>query len=114
MPNPTPHNSQTIAQWAWDSWLSNDSGYPTEVMAWVDNNGRCNSGSFGTQLDAPVTIAGEGRDAAPRPQQQRVHLVAGRLRRRRHLRPAGIRHCDLLALLKWMQANGYAAPGARH
>ena len=40
----TPHNSQTIAQWSWDMWLSNDSGYPDEVMAWVDTNNRCNSG----------------------------------------------------------------------
>lgn len=108
----TPHNSRTIAQWAWDSWLSNDSGYPTEVMAWVDNNGRCNSGSFGTQVHAPVTIAGQEWTPHRYPNSNEfIWSLDG---------PGGAGTCaqqasgtvDLLALLKWMQANGYAAPGA--
>jgi hypothetical protein len=108
----TPHNSQTIAQWAWDNWLSNDAGYPDEVMVWVDNNGRCNSGSFGTQVHAPVTIAGQEWTPHRYPNSSEfIWSLDG---------PGGAGTCaqqasgtvDLLALLKWMQANGYAAPGA--
>ena len=108
----TPHNSQTIAQWAWDNWLSNDAGYPNEVMVWVDNNGRCNSGSFGTQVHAPVTIAGQEWTPHRYPNSgEFIWSLDG---------PGGAGTCaqqasgtvDLLALLKWMQANGYAAPGA--
>ena len=108
----TPHNSQTIAQWAWDNWLSNDSGYPSEVMVWVDNNGRCNSGSFGTQVHAPVTIAGQEWTPHQYPNgSEFIWSLDG---------PGGAGTCaqqasgtvDLLALLKWMQANRDAAPGA--
>jgi hypothetical protein len=105
----TPHNSQTIAQWSWDLWLSNDSGYADEVMVWVDTNGRCNSGSFGTQLHAPVTIAGQEWTPHRYPNSSEFIWTLD-----------GSGTCaqqasgtvDLLALLKWMQANGYAAPGA--
>jgi hypothetical protein len=108
----TPHNSQTIAQWAWDNWLDNDSGYPDEVMVWVDNNGRCNSGSFGTQVHAPVSIAGQEWTPHRYPDSSEfIWSLDG---------PGGAGTCaqqasgtvDLLALLKWMQANGFAAPGA--
>jgi hypothetical protein len=108
----TPHNSQTIAQWAWDNWLSNDAGYPDEVMVWIDNNGRCNSGSFGTQVHAPVTFAGQEWTPHQYPNSSEfIWSLDG---------PGGAGTCaqqasgtvDLLALLKWMQANGYAAPGA--
>jgi hypothetical protein len=108
----TPHNSQTIAQWAWDNWLSNDAGYPDEVMVWVDNNGRCNSGSFGTQVHAPVIIGGQEWTPHRYPNSNEfIWSLDG---------PGGVGTCaqqasgtvDLLALLKWMQANGFAAPGA--
>jgi hypothetical protein len=108
----TPHNSQTIAEWAWDNWLSNDSGYPDEVMVWVDTNGRCNSGSFGTQVHAPVTIAGQVWTPHRYPNSSEfIWSLDG---------SGGVGTCaqqesgtvDLLALLKWMQANGFAAPGA--
>jgi hypothetical protein len=108
----TPHNPQTIAQWAWDNWLSNDAGYADEVMVWVDNNGRCNSGSFGTQVHAPVTIAGQEWTPHQYPNSREfIWSLDG---------PGGVGTCaqqasgtvDLLALLKWMQANGFAAPGA--
>src|SRR5262245_14701808 len=35
-----PHNSGTIAQAAWDIWLSNNGSHPNEVMVWVDNVNR--------------------------------------------------------------------------
>ena len=108
----TPHNSRTIAQWAWDNWLSNDAGYPNEVMVWVDTNGRCNSGSFGTQVHAPVIIAGQEWTPHRYPNSSEfIWSLDG---------PGGAGTCaqqasgtvNLLALLKWMQANGFAAPGA--
>jgi hypothetical protein len=108
----TPHNGQTIAQWSWDLWLSNDSGYADEVMVWVDTNRRCNSGSFGTQLHAPVTIAGQEWTPHRYPNSKEfIWTLDG---------SGGAGTCaqqasgtvDLLALLKWMQANGYASPSA--
>jgi hypothetical protein len=108
----TPHNSQTIAEWAWDNWLSNDAGYDREVMVWVDTNGRCNRGSVGIQVHAPVTIADQQWTPHEYPHNgEFIWSLDG---------PGGASTCaqqasgtvDLLALLKWMQANGFAAPGA--
>jgi hypothetical protein len=107
----TPHNGQTIAQWAWDNWLDNDSGYPDEVMIWVDNNGRCNSGSLGTQVHAPVTIAGQEWTPYQYDSTEFIWSLDG---------SGGAGTCaqqasgtvDVLALLNWMQANGHAAAGA--
>jgi hypothetical protein len=100
-----PPNSGTTAQAAWDIWLSNDAGFPNEVMVWVDNVNRGDGGatqkasaSFGGQdwtlyqngggeliwsLDAPGTFALQGSGTV-----------------------------DLLALLRWLQNNGHAAAGA--
>jgi hypothetical protein len=100
-----PHNSGTTAQAAWDIWLSNDAGFPNEVMVWVDNVNRGDGGatqkasaSFGGQdwtlyqngggeliwsLGAPGTFAQQGSGTV-----------------------------DLLALLRWLQNNGHAAAGA--
>lgn len=108
----TPHNSQTIAEWAWDNWLSNDGGFSNEVMVWVDDNGRCNSGSLGTQVHAPVTINGQEWTPHQYPHSSEfIWSLDG---------PGGAGTCaqqasgtvDLLALLKWMQANGYASADA--
>ena len=107
----TPHNSRTIAQWAWDNWLGNDAGYPNEVMVWVDDNGRCNRGSFGIPVHTPVAIAG---------QEWTPHEYPGSREFIWSLDGPGAGTCaqqasgtvDLLALLKWMQANGFAAPDA--
>jgi hypothetical protein len=107
----TPHNSRTIAEWAWDNWLANDTGYPSEVMVWVDNNGRCNRGSFGAQVHAPVTIAGqEWTPHRYRPQgNEFIWSLNGRGGACAQQASGTV---DLLALLKWMQAHGFAAPGA--
>jgi hypothetical protein len=84
--------AETIAQWAWDNWLSNDSGYPDEVMVWVDDNGRCNSGSFGTQVHAPVTIAGQEWTPHRYPNSSEFIWSLDGSGGRRPLRPAGIRY----------------------
>jgi len=108
----TPHNSRTIAEWAWDDWLSNNTGYPDEVMVWVDVSGRCNAGSFGIQVHAPVTIAGQQWTPHQYPHSSEfIWTLDG---------PGGAGSCaqqpsgtvNLLALFKWMQAKGFAAPGA--
>lgn len=50
-----PHNSQTIAEAAYDIWTN----YPNDIMVWNDTVNRCNSGAFGgTTLGTGVTIAG--------------------------------------------------------
>ena len=108
----TPHNSQTIAQWAWDNWLANDAGHSDEIMVWVDTTGRCNSGSFGNQVHAPVTIGGQQWTPHQYPNSSEfIWTLDG---------AGGAGSCaqqasgtvDLLALLKWMQANGYASASA--
>jgi hypothetical protein len=102
------HDSKTIAQWAWDNWLDNDGGYSNEVMVWTDVVGRCNSGSYGNPVHAPVTIDGRsGSRTSTR--QQGIYLGVGW---RQLVQPAGVCTVDLLGLLKWMQANGYASDSA--
>jgi hypothetical protein len=105
-----PHNAQTIAQWSWDNWLSNDGGYSSEVMVWTDVVGRCNSGSYGNPVHAPITINGQVWQPNQYPGSSEFIWVLG-----------GDSSCsqkasgtvDLLSLLKWMQANGYASSSAR-
>ena len=78
-------------------------------MVWTDNNGRCNSGSLGTRVHAPVTIAGQEWTPYQYGSTEFIWSLDG---------PGGAGTCaqqasgtvDLLALLKWMQANGHAEP----
>jgi hypothetical protein len=54
-----PHNSQTIAEAAYDIWTS----YPNDIMIWNDTVNRCNSGAFGgTTLATGVVIGGNTYD----------------------------------------------------
>lgn len=108
----TPHNSQTIAQWSWDMWLSADSGYADEVMVWVDTNNRCNSGSFGTKLHDPVTIAGQQWTPHRYPNSSEFIWVLNGSGGASTCAQQSTGSVDLLALLKWMQSNGYASPSA--
>ncbi len=102
----TPHNSQTIAEYAWDMWLDNDAGFRAEIMVWVDNSNRGNGGA--SQDVGPVTVGGQ--------QWTLYHYGAGEaiwsLGAPGTYAQQGSGTVDLLALLHWMQANGYAAPGA--
>jgi hypothetical protein len=74
-------------------------------------NGRCNSGSLGTRVHAPVTIAGQEWTPYQYGSTEFIWSLDG---------PGGAGTCaqqasgtvDLLALLKWMQANGHAAADA--
>jgi hypothetical protein len=108
----TPHNSQTIGQWSWDMWLSSDSGYADEVMVWVDTNNRCNSGSFGTKLHDPVTIAGQQWTPHRYPNSREFIWVLNGSGGGGTCAQQASGTVDLLALLKWMQSNGYASPSA--
>jgi hypothetical protein len=48
-----PHNSQTIAEAAYDIWTN----YSSDIMVWQDVVGRCNAGAFGsTTLATGVQI----------------------------------------------------------
>jgi hypothetical protein len=50
-----PHNSQTIAEAAYDIWTN----YPSDIMVWTDTVGRCNEGAFGSTLLGTATIGGK-------------------------------------------------------
>lgn len=101
-----PHNGQTIAEWAWDDWLDNDSGYPNEVMVWVDNNNRCND--LGAQVAGSVTIGGQKWT----PYQYSSGEFIWSLGTPGACAQQSSGTVDLLALLKWMQAHGHAAADA--
>jgi len=100
-----PHNSGTDAQAAWDIWLNADSGFPNEVMVWVDN---VNRGSGGATLKASVTIGGQAWSLYEYGPGEAIWSLGapGTFARQ------GSGTVDLLALLRWMQGNGYAARGA--
>jgi len=108
----TPHNSRTIAQWAWDNWLSNDAGYANEVMVWVDVSGRCNRGSFGNQVHAPVTLAGQQWTPHRYPHSSEFIWTLDGRRGADSCAQQASGTVNLLALFRWMQANGFAAPAA--
>jgi hypothetical protein len=103
-----PHNGQTIAQYAWDMWLNNDAGFANEVMVWVDINGRCNSGSYGTSRGAPVTIAGQTWQPNQYGSGEFIWVLGGDA----NCGQQSSGTVDLKALLSYMQANGFAAAGA--
>jgi hypothetical protein len=50
-----PHNSQTIAEAAYDIWTN----YSSDIMVWTDTVGRCNTGAFGSTLLGTATISGK-------------------------------------------------------
>src|SRR5215468_9981505 len=92
----------TIAQFAWDIWLSNDAGFPNEVMVWVDNSGR---GSGGARQVGSATIDGKAWTAYEYGTGEFIWSLGapGTFAQQ----SAGT--VDLLALLRWMQANGFMA-----
>ncbi len=102
----TPHNSQTIAQFAWDNWLTNDSGHPHEVMVWVDNSNRGSGGA--TQVAGPVSIHGQNWTLYEYGSGELIWSLGapGTFAQQRSGR------VDLLALLKWLQSHGYATSRA--
>lgn len=100
-----PHNSSTIAQAAWDIWLNNDGSFPGEVMVWVDN---VNRGSGGAVQQASVTIGGQAWTLYEYGSGELIWSLGA---------PGTFAQqssgtVDLLALLHWLQNNGYAASGA--
>lgn len=103
-----PHNRQTIAQYAWDNWLNNDAGFPNEVMIWVDINGRCNSGSYGHPVGPPVIIGGQTWQPNEYGTGEFIWVLGGDA----NCAQQASGTVDLLSLLKWMQANGFASPSA--
>jgi hypothetical protein len=54
-----PHNSQTIAEAAYDIWTN----YPSDIMVWNDTVNRCDPGAFGgTTLATGVVTGGNVYD----------------------------------------------------
>jgi hypothetical protein len=100
-----PHNSGTTAQAAWDIWLSNNGSHPNEVMVWVDN---VNRGSGGAARKATATVGG---------QDWTLYQFGGgeliwSLGAPGTFAQQSSGTVDLLALLHWLQNNGFAAPAA--
>jgi hypothetical protein len=100
-----PHNSGTTAQAAWDIWLSNNGSHPNEVMVWVDN---VNRGSGGAVRKATATVGG---------QDWTLYQFGGgeliwSLGAPGTFAQQSSGTVDLLALLHWLQNNGFAASSA--
>jgi hypothetical protein len=94
----------TIAQAAWDIWLSGTKG-PTEIMVWVDNVGR---GSGGADQRATATIHGQDWTLYQYGDDELIWSLGppGTFRQQ----AAGT--VDLLALLRWLVDHGYVSKGA--
>jgi hypothetical protein len=101
-----PHNKGTIAQAAWDIWLSNDAGFPNEVMVWMDN---VNRGSGGATQKASVSLDGHDWTLY----QYGSGELIWSLGKPGTFAQQGSGTVNLLALLRWLQKNGHAAAGAR-
>lgn len=100
-----PHNSQTIAEGAYDIWTN----YPNDVMVWNDVVNRCSSGAFGsTTLATGVTIGGNTYDVYRYGGvgAEIIFVLEG---------SGGAGTCaqvssgsvDILGVLNWLQTNGY-------
>jgi hypothetical protein len=107
-----PHNSGTIAQAASDTWLSNDGSYPNEIMVWVDNVNRDSGGA-----DQKCGLSGQ--PACPSFNGQAWTLyeygtgeLIWSLGAPGTFAQQSSGTVDLLALLHWLQGNGFAASGA--
>jgi hypothetical protein len=101
-----PHDKGTIAQAAWDIWLSNNAGFPDEVMVWMDN---VNRGNGGATQKASVSL--DGRDWTL--YQYGDGELIWSLGAPGTYAQQGSGTVNLLTLLRWLQKNGHAAAGAR-
>jgi len=100
-----PHNSGTIAQAAWDIWLSNDGGFPNEVMVWVDN---VNRGDGGATQVATANIGGQDWTLYQNGGGELIWSLGAP----GTFAQQGSGTVDLLALLRWLQNHGHAASAA--
>jgi hypothetical protein len=99
-----PRDGGTIAQAAWDIWLSGTSG-ADEVMVWVDNVGR---GSGGATQRATATIAGQTWTLYSYGSGELIWSLGapGHFAQQ----PSGT--VNLQALLQWLVAHGYESPSS--
>ncbi|HZC69336.1 MAG TPA: hypothetical protein VE442_01455 [Jatrophihabitans sp.] len=100
-----PRTSGTDAQAAWDIWLSDNSGHPSEIMVWVDN---VNRGNGGATFKASATVAGQAWTLY----QYGGGEIIWSLGARGSYAQQSSGTVDLLALLRYLQTNGYIAAGA--
>ena len=101
----TPHNAGTVAQAAWDIWTSNNAGHPNEIMVWVDNSNR---GSGGAPKVGQATINGQQWTLYQNGSGELIWSLGAP----GTFAQQGSGTVDLLALLRWLQANGHMAAGA--
>jgi hypothetical protein len=100
-----PHNKGTIAEAAWDIWLSNDAGFPNEVMVWMDN---VNRGNGGATQKASVSLDGHDWTLYQNGGGELIWSLGAP----GTFAQQGSGTVNLLALLRWLQKNGHAAAGA--
>lgn len=103
-----PHGGGMDAQFAWDIWTSNNSGYPGEIMVWTDNAGR---GGGGATFHETVTVAGQSWDVYTYGSGELILSLDGPGGQGTFAQQ-GAGTVDLLALLNRMVADGYTAAGA--
>jgi len=92
--------TKTIAQAAYDIWLSNTSG-PNEVMIWVDNHGR---GSGGATRVGHATIFGQPFTVYKNGGGEIIFSLD-------HNEQTGTAH--IIATLRWLQGHGYVSAHAQ-
>ena len=94
----------TIAQFAWDIWLTNTNG-PNEIMVWVDNSQR---GNGGATLKGTATIGGQAWTLY----QYGGGEIIWSLGAQGTYAQQGSGTVDLLALLRDLQNRGIVSAGA--
>ena len=96
----------TIAQFAYDIWMSRNGHHASEIMIWTDNHNR---GSGGAQFKASAVIFGQRWTLYQDGSDELIWSLGrpGTFARQTH----GTVH--ILALLHWLQAHGYTAQAAR-
>jgi len=95
----------TIAQFAWDIWTTNNSGYPHEIMVWVDNSERGDGGA--TQVGT-ATIAGQAWTIYQYGDGELIWSLGAP----GSFAQQGSGTVDLLAILKESIRQGFTSPNA--
>lgn len=95
----------TIAQAAFDVWMSNNHGHANEIMIWLDNHNR---GSGGADKKAAVTIYGQRWTLYQDGGDELIWSLGrpGTFKRQ----GKGVVH--ILAMLRWLTSHGFTSPAA--
>ena len=107
----SPQDANSIYEYAADTWPTN---YGSDIMFWTDTHGRCNEGSYGSTILAPlVTIDGQAwtlnRYGGPGAELIWVLDSNPAVPDSCASQPAGT--IDIKAAYDWMNANGIVPAG---